>query len=80
MCCEMTETLTTYFGTDQRDLQAFKKAGLIVFGIFFIIGAISVASVVKFADPSTYIAGVAASLALVAGIKIFSNAFRRRAK
>ena len=57
-----------------------QKAGFIIWGTFFVIGGISVASTIRASDRSSYIAIVPALLALFAGTKIFSNALRRRTK
>ena len=57
-----------------------QKAGLIIWGTFFIIGAVSLASYIKSSNKGTFIGIVPTLLFLIAGVRIFSNAFRRRTK
>jgi hypothetical protein len=52
------------------------KAGFIVFGTFFFLGGVAIASEIT----RSHIAAIPALLFLIAGTKIFSNAFRRRTK
>ena len=72
--CEIDRSVNDGLWNGFERPSGVQKAGLIIWGIFFIIGAVSLASYIRSSNKGTYIGIVPALLFLIAGAK---NLFKR---